>query len=203
MLEKQVGQEYDLLTEQIRDNSYNISSQGENVNVTKEDPIAPVEVLANNVRDKLKRAQDEVEEFNGRVGNVMKKVSEKKALLGSHKQRHQLLLQKKSTLLSADGGVQKIASTIRALMRYEKDNIDSTGINEDSTPQEGEVFGCILSTDTPLWQLTHLFSLSWLNGAVLNYLQEQINDYSKYEEKPEDIAKIMKRFRKMVRGSGR
>ncbi len=149
MLEKQVGQEYDLLTEQVRDNSYAISSQGENVNVTKEDPIAPVEVLANNIRTKLKRAQDDVEEFNGRVGNVMKKVSEKKALLGSHKQRHQLLLQKKSTLMSADGGVQKILSTIRAIMRYEKDNIDATNISEESTPQEGEFFR-ILSTDNTL-----------------------------------------------------
>ena len=50
MLERQVTQEYDVLTDLLRENSFLISSQGENIRVTKEDPIAPVEVLHNNVR---------------------------------------------------------------------------------------------------------------------------------------------------------
>lgn len=48
MLDRQVDQEYDSLTDMIRDNSFLISSQGEDARVSKEDPIAPIEVLHNN-----------------------------------------------------------------------------------------------------------------------------------------------------------
>ena len=44
----------------------------------------------------------------------------------------QILQQKKTILLLANGGVQQIKSVIRAIMRLEKDNLDV--INEDSSP---------------------------------------------------------------------
>ena len=87
MLDRQVTQEYDILTESLRDNSYLISSHCDPVHVTREDPIAPVEVLANNVRNKLIVAQRDVDRCISSAGEIQKKVSEKKALLGNHKQR--------------------------------------------------------------------------------------------------------------------
>ena len=87
MLEKQVSQEYDILTDLLRDNSFLISSHCGNVRVTKDDPIAPVEVLANAVRNKLIVAQNEVDRSTSSVGEIQKKVSEKKALLGNQRQR--------------------------------------------------------------------------------------------------------------------
>ena len=132
MLERQVNQEYDVLTELLKENSFLIS-RFPHCNVTREDPVAPVGVLHNNVRNQLKLAEDEVEHINSSFGDVQKKVSEKKALLTNHKQRFQLLQQKKSVLFSPDGGVQKIKSVTRAILRLEKDNVDTDKINEDST----------------------------------------------------------------------
>ena len=159
-----------MLNEQLKDQSYLIASQGEQeIRITKEDPISPVEVLQNNVRTKLKRAQDDVDRFNSRVADAQKKVSEKKALLGNHKQRYQQLQQKKTQLLSADGGTQKILSVIRAIMRFDKETLDTSRINEEASPTE-----------------------------VLKYISEQSAEYSKHEEKPEQISKIVKRLKKMV-----
>ncbi len=87
MLDRQVTQEYDILTESLRDNSYLISSHCDPVHVTRDDPIAPVEVLANSLRNKLIVAQRNVDRCTSSVGEIQKKVSEKKALLGNHKQR--------------------------------------------------------------------------------------------------------------------
>ena len=87
MLDRQVTQEHDILTESLRDNSYLTSSHCDPVHVTREDPIAPVEVLANNVRNKLIVAQRDVDRCISSAGEIQKKVSEKKALLGNHKQR--------------------------------------------------------------------------------------------------------------------
>lgn len=170
MLERQVTQEYDVLDDLLRENSYLISSQGENVRVTKEDPIAPVEVLSNNVRSKLLDAQEVVERSNSTVGAVQKKVSEKQALLGSHRHRLQNLQQKKLTLLRPDSGVQKIKSVIKAIIRFEKENIDTEQINEGTSPT-----------------------------AILKFLNEQLTAFSIHEEKPEHIVRIVKRLRKMAK----
>lgn len=170
MLDKQVEQEYALLEELIRDNSFLISSHGESVNITKEDPIAPVEVLATNVRSKFLDAQTEMDRCASEVANVQKKVSEKKALLGSHKQRYQTLLQKKSFLMSESGGAQKIKSVIKAVLRQDADIDVQEKLNEDSHPTE-----------------------------VLKYIADQVEEASKHEEKPEQIAKVIKRLKKLVR----
>jgi nitrous oxide reductase len=77
MLERQVSQEFDVLNDLVRDNDFLISSQGENPRLTKDDPIAPIEVLANNVRNKMIGAQSDFDRQNSRVGEIQKKVAEK------------------------------------------------------------------------------------------------------------------------------
>ena len=197
MLDRQVTQEYDILTESLRDNSYLISSHCDPVHVTRDDPIAPVEVLANSVRNKLIVAQRDVDRCVSSVGEIQKKVSEKKALLGNHKQRwcvihfmqafyflstnavtHYLVIRsisnflqnRKAFLLEADGGVQKFRSVIRALVRMDKDKIDPNQISEDSKPSD-----------------------------VLKYISGQVELAQAHEERPEQIEKVIKRLKKLVR----
>lgn len=172
MLERQVTQEYDVLTDLLRENSFLISSQGERISVTKEDPIAPVEVLHNNVRSKLLTAQDDVDRCTSAVGDVQKRVSEKQALLGSYRQRLQQLQQKKRQLIRDDGGVQRIKSVVRAIVRIDKETLDPDRINEDTDPAE-----------------------------LLKYIAENFKMYSEFDEKPEQISKIIKRMKKMARKS--
>ncbi|KAL7541621.1 hypothetical protein ACHAXR_011068 [Thalassiosira sp. AJA248-18] len=172
MLEKQVTQEYDVLTDLLRENSFLISSQGEDPRVTREDPVSPIEVLHNNVRTKLLTAQEDVDRCNSAVGDIQKKVSEKQALLGSHTSRLQQLLQKKKHLTRDQGGVQQIKSVIRAVLRNDKEEVDVERINDDTSPSE-----------------------------LLKYFDERVKDLSKDEEKPEQIAKIMKRLKKMAQKS--
>ena len=169
MLQRQATQEYDVLNDLLRENSFLITSQGEDIRVTKEDPTAPVGVVHNNVRNKLLNAQADVERCNSVVGDVQKKVSEKQALLGNHRQRFQQLQHKKTTLLCPEGGAQKIKSVIRAIVRFDKDTVDNEQINDDTSPSE-----------------------------LLMYIAEQVKNYSKVEEKPENISKIVKRLKKMV-----
>ena len=73
-------------------------------------------------------------------------------------------------MLGADGGVQKIKSVIRAIMRSEKDNIDIDNINEDSNPTD-----------------------------IAKFIADQITNFQEIDEKPEHLNKIMKRLKKMVR----
>ena len=77
MLERQVSQEFDVLNDLVRDNDFLISSQGENPRLTKDDPIAPIEVLANNVRNTMIGAQSDFDRQNSRVGEIQKQVAEK------------------------------------------------------------------------------------------------------------------------------
>ena len=99
-MEKQVNQEYDNLKELLQDNSYMIAESGESVtNVTKEEPVAPVEVLHNNVRNKKLKAEEDMDRYTKAVGVVQKKLSEKKAALNGHKQRYVMLDNKKTQLL--------------------------------------------------------------------------------------------------------
>ena len=94
-----------------------IAESGESVtNVTKEEPVAPVEVLHNNIRNKKLKAEEDMDRYNKAVGVVQKKLSEKKAALNGHKQRYVMLDNKKTQLLGADGGVQKIKSVVRAIL---------------------------------------------------------------------------------------
>ena len=77
---------------------------------------------------------------------------------------------KKNQLLGADGGVQKIKSVIRALVRVERDVIDIDQYNEDTNPTE-----------------------------ILKFIASQVATYQDLDEKPEHVAKIMKRLKRMVR----
>jgi hypothetical protein len=54
-----------------------ISSQGENPCLTKDDPLATGEVLANNVRSKLIGTQIDFDRQTSIVGGVQNKLSEK------------------------------------------------------------------------------------------------------------------------------
>jgi hypothetical protein len=72
-------------------------------------------------------------------------------------------------LHGADGGVQKIKSVIRAIMRYEKDSIDIDVINEDTSPTE-----------------------------VLKFIANQVSSLQNMDEKPEHVAKIIKRLKRLV-----
>jgi hypothetical protein len=81
MLEKRVAQLYEVLTDLVKDNSYMISSQGENPRLTKDDPLAPAEVLANNVRNKLIGAQNDFDRQTTIVGGIQNKLSEKNGKL--------------------------------------------------------------------------------------------------------------------------
>ena len=73
-------------------------------------------------------------------------------------------------MLGADGGVQKIKSVIRAIMRYERDVIDVDAINEDTSPTE-----------------------------VLKFIASQVSSFQELDEKPEHVAKIIKRLKRLVR----
>lgn len=78
MLENQVSQEYEALADLVKDNSYLIGEHGENSKAPpKEDVLAPTEVLANNVRNKLIVAQNDLERQTSRVNDIQKKLSEK------------------------------------------------------------------------------------------------------------------------------
>lgn len=170
LLEKQVTQEYEVLEEKMKDNSFLLSSYGEQKpRITKEDPVSPLDVLANNVRRKHLDAEDDVHRCNEALSEAQMKLSEKKALLGSHRQRLQQLQHRANQLNREEGGVQKILRVIRAIIRFDKTHIDTETINEYSTPSE-----------------------------VLKYLTEQINELSVLEEKPEVIIRIIKRLKKMV-----
>jgi hypothetical protein len=78
MLENQVNQEYDALADLVKDNCYLIGEHGENSKAPpKDDPLAPTDVLANNVRNKLIGAQNDLERQTSRVNDIQKKLSEK------------------------------------------------------------------------------------------------------------------------------
>jgi len=80
------------------------------------------------------------------------------------------LLNRKATLLEADGGVQKVRSVIRALLRMDKDRLEPNQITEDSKPSD-----------------------------VLKYIADQIESAQKHEERPEQIEKVIKRLKKLVK----
>jgi hypothetical protein len=72
-LERQVFQEFDVLNDLKRDNDFLILPQGENPCLTKDVPIAPIEVQANNVHNKMIGAQSDFDRQNSRVDKIQKK----------------------------------------------------------------------------------------------------------------------------------
>jgi hypothetical protein len=73
-------------------------------------------------------------------------------------------------LLGADGGVQKIKSVIRAILRHERDYIDVDKYNENTSPNE-----------------------------ILKFIASQVTSFQELDEKPEHVTKIIKRLKRMVR----
>lgn len=173
MLEKQVAQEYEILEEKLRDASYLLQTHHEShVKITPDDPVIPLEHLLDNIRNKKLNADDDVTRCNDAVAEVMKKQSEKKALQGSYQQRMVQLTQKKNMLNRPEGGVNKINSVIRAILRFDKDSIDPDRMNDNTNPSE-----------------------------VLAYLGEQITEYSNIDIKPEAIKRVLKRLKKMAQNN--
>ena len=172
MLDRQVAQEYDILSDLIQDNDFILTNNGASITVTKEDPIAPVEVAHNNVRNKLMDAQSDVDRCSSAVVEVQKKVSEKRAVVSSHRQRINQLQVKKKHLMQDEGGVQKIKSVIRAIVRWGKDNggMDVDQINEETSPSD-----------------------------LLKYIDKTVKSFQEKEEKPEHISKIIKRLKKLAK----
>lgn len=80
------------------------------------------------------------------------------------------LQNRKAYLLEADGGVQKFRSVVRALVRMDKDKIEPNQISEDSKPSD-----------------------------VLKYISGQVESTQAHEERPEQIEKVIKRLKKLVR----
>jgi len=172
MLEGQVTQEFEVLEEKIKDNSFLLSSHGEaHVRVTKEDPVSPLDILSNNVRRKHLDAEDEVSRSNTDLSRIQIQLSEKKALITSHMQRLQNLQYRANQLNREGGGVQKIGSIIRAIIRQD-DNPSPQLIHANAKPQD-----------------------------VLAYLTDQINECNAMDDKPEQVKRIIKRLKKMVKTS--
>ena len=73
MLDKQAASEFQDFLDLVKENSFLPSSQGEDVRITKENPVEPVEALHNSVQTKLLGAQDDVDRFTADVGNAQKK----------------------------------------------------------------------------------------------------------------------------------
>ncbi|KAL7546129.1 hypothetical protein ACHAWF_016245, partial [Thalassiosira exigua] len=164
---------YDVLEGLLRDNSFLISSQGETVSVTKKDPVAPVEVLHNNIQNKLRNKEADVKRFASAVAEVQRKVSEKQIKLGHLRQRQQELEQKQQYLLRDGGAVQKVKNVIKALIRYNRDHIDPEKINENTSTKE-----------------------------LLHYINERIKENSEEEERPEHITRVIKRLKKIAKKTG-
>ena len=160
-MEKQITSEYDALTALLQDNAYVIAEQEETFvvsMVTKEDPIAPIWVLLNNVRNKQLKAIKDTDRLQSDV-----------TLLKGHTERYAILEAKKKQLLGTDGGVQKIKSVVRAILRIDKDHVNTDTLNEDSQP-----------------------------AVILKWLGAQLKQFSAYDEKPEDISKIIRRLKKIA-----
>ena len=160
-MEKQITSEYDALTALLQDNAYVIAEQEETFVVslvTKEDPIAPIGVLLNNVRNKQLKAIKDTDRLQSDV-----------TMLKGHMKRYAMLDNKKNLLLGADSGLQKIKSVVRSILRTDKDHVDINVLNQNSQPT-----------------------------AILKWLGARLEQYSAYDEKPENITKIIKRLKKMA-----
>ncbi|KAL7429484.1 hypothetical protein ACHAXM_001722 [Skeletonema potamos] len=173
MLAKQVTQEYEILEEKLKDASYLLQAHQEShVKISPDDPVIPLEYLLDNIRNKKLNADDDVTRCNDAVAEVMKKQSEKKALQGSYQQRMAQLTQRKNFLYRPEGGVNKIASVIRAIVRYDKEIIDTDRINDYANPSD-----------------------------VLAYLGDQIAEYAAVDIKPEAIKRVLKRLKRMAQSN--
>jgi hypothetical protein len=77
---------------------------------------------------------------------------------------------KRTQLLGAKGGVQKIKSAIRALVQFKREVIDINQYNKDNNPTK-----------------------------ILKFFVSQVASYQDLDMKPEHVLKIIKRLKGMVR----
>ena len=84
---KQAGQEYDGLTEKIRENSGLLSANGEVIRINEEDAVQPIQVVKGSIRQKYDNTERDIDRCHKAVADLQSKVVEKKALLQNHRGR--------------------------------------------------------------------------------------------------------------------
>lgn len=169
MLEKQAAQEFDGLKDKIRENSGFLAANGEVVRVTEDDPVCPLQVVKDNIRQKYENAEREIDRCHKTVSDLQSKVTEKNALLTNHKGRLAQLRLKATQLDHEDGPVQKISRVVNALVREQRDLVEEDEIKPESPPTE-----------------------------VIKFISQQINELGSVL-KDDQISKVVKRIKKMVR----
>eukprot|EP00804_Cyclotella_cryptica_P027784 CCRYP_009209-RB/>CCRYP_009209-RB protein AED:0.12 eAED:0.11 QI:270/0.73/0.68/1/0.8/0.68/16/153/1414 len=167
MLEKQAAQEFDGLKDKIRENSGFLSANGEVVRVSEDDPVCPLQVVKDNIRQKYETAEREIDRCHKTVSDLRSKVTEKNALLTNHKGRLTQLRLKANQLDHEDGPVQKISRVVNALVREQRELVDEDEIYPESPPTE-----------------------------VIKFISKQINELGAVL-KDEQISKVVKRIKKM------
>ncbi|KAL7521947.1 hypothetical protein ACHAWX_006642 [Stephanocyclus meneghinianus] len=167
MLEKQAAQEFDGLKDKIRENSGFLAANGEVVRVTEDDPVCPLQVVKDNIRQKYENAEREIDRCHKTVSDLQSKVTEKNALLTNHKGRLAQLRLKATQLDHEDGPVQKISRVVNALVREQRDLVEEDEIKPESPPTE-----------------------------VIKFISQQINELGSVL-KDDQISKVVKRIKKM------
>ena len=112
MLDKQAGQEFEGLKDKIRENSGLLSANGEVVRVTEDNPVLPLQVVKDNIRQKYENNERDTERCHKKVSDLQSKVTEKKTLLQNHEGRLVQLKLRANQLDHEDGPVQKIARVV-------------------------------------------------------------------------------------------
>eukprot|EP00804_Cyclotella_cryptica_P001162 CCRYP_016992-RC/>CCRYP_016992-RC protein AED:0.11 eAED:0.11 QI:270/1/1/1/0.66/0.68/16/2123/747 len=166
MLEKQAAQEFDGLKDKIRENSGFLSANGEVVRVSEDDPVCPLQVVKDNIRQKYETAEREIDRCHKTVSDLRSKVTEKNALLTNHKGRLTQLRLKANQLDHEDGPVQKISRVVNALVREQRELVDEDEIYPESPPTE-----------------------------VIKFISKQINELGAVL-KDEQISKVVKRIKR-------
>lgn len=115
MLVKQAGQEYEGLTDKIRENSGLLSANGEVIRINEENPVVPIQVVKGSIRQKYENTEKDIDRCHKAVTDLQSKVTEKNALLQNHKGRLAQLRNKASQLDHEDGPVQKINRVVRGI----------------------------------------------------------------------------------------
>eukprot|EP00956_Cyclotella_meneghiniana_P004983 scaffold6162_cov123-Cyclotella_meneghiniana.AAC.1 len=186
MLVKQAGQEYDGLTEKIRENSGLLSANGEVIRINEEDAVQPIQVVKGSIRQKYDNTERDIDRCHKAVADLQSKVVEKKALLQNHRGHlsssltarlaiscHLHHIRLVSQLDHEDGPVQKINRVTSALVREQRELIgdDDEAVNLNTPPADVIKFISNRITDI---------------GAVL---------------KDDQIVKVIKRLKKMGKDS--
>ena len=113
MLQKQAAQEFDGLKDKIRENSGLCSAHGEVVRVTEDEPVLPLQVIKDSIRQKFDDAERDIDKSHKTIAGLHSKVTEKNAILQNHKNRLGQLRQRANQLDHEDGPVQKISRVVR------------------------------------------------------------------------------------------